>query len=112
MKQVGRWAAVALGLCVSLAAQAQILIGQTVEDVVRFLSLEHQGVALSPVVTAVAKASLYVFPNLAAFNFDRQAAYGLAIPPMEALAALAYGAAYSAVILGLTVFFFRRRDLP
>ena len=29
-----------------------------------------------------------------------------------ALAALAYGAAYSAVILGLTVFFFRRRDLP
>ena len=29
MKQVGRWAAVALGLCVSLAAQAQILIGQT-----------------------------------------------------------------------------------
>lgn len=88
------------------------LIGQTVEDVVRFLSLEHQGVALSPVVSAVAKLSLYVFPNLAAFNFDRQAAYGLAIPPMEALAALAYGAAYSAVILGLTVFFFRRRDLP
>ena len=29
MKQVGRWAAVALGLWVSLAAQAQILIGQT-----------------------------------------------------------------------------------
>jgi NADH:ubiquinone oxidoreductase subunit K len=36
----------------------------------------------------------------------------LAIPAAEALTALAYGAAYSAVILGLTVFFFRRRDLP
>lgn len=88
------------------------LIGQTVEDVVRFISLQHDGVSLSPLVSAVSKASLYVFPNLAAFDFNRQAVYGLPIPPMEVAVALLYGAAYSAAILGMTVFFFKRRDLP
>lgn len=88
------------------------LIGQTVEDVVRFISLQQGDVALSPVVILVTKISLYVFPNLAAFDFNRQAAYGLPILPEEVLVAIAYGLCYSAVVIGLAVFFFRRRDLP
>lgn len=88
------------------------LIGQTVEDVVRFISLQHEGIALSPAVIVVSKISLYMFPNLAAFDFHRQAAYGLPIPPLEALLALLYAASYSAVILAMTVYFFKRRDLP
>lgn len=88
------------------------LIGQTVEDVVRFITLQQQGVQLSPVVIVVAKASLYLFPNLAAFDFTHLAAYGLPIPVAEVLVACAYGACYSTVILGLTVTLFRRRDLP
>lgn len=88
------------------------LIGQTVEDVVRFITLQHEGVTLSPLVIAVSKISLYVFPNLAAFNFNRQAVYGLAISPMEAATSVLYGLAYSTAILGVTIFFFKRRDLP
>ena len=88
------------------------LIGQTVEDVVRFLSLEHQGVALSPVVSAVAKASLYVFPNLAACDLKQQAAHCLFPAWRETAVLVVYGLCYIGLMLFLAAFFFRRRDLP
>lgn len=96
----------------TLLTLATYLIGQTVEDVVRFITLQNEGISLSPLVVAVSKASLYIFPNLSAFNFNQQAVYGLPIPLMEAMIALLYSLVYSAVILGMTVFFFKRRDLP
>lgn len=88
------------------------MIGQSVETVVRFLSLEQYQVSFSPIVRYVAEASLYVFPNLAAFDFQRQAAYGLAINPGEIMFALVYGLSYTAILLVLAVLFFSRRDLP
>ena len=88
------------------------MIGQSVETVVRFLSLEQYQLSFSPLVRLVAKTSLYIFPNLAAFNFQHQAAYGLTIGLGEVMFALVYGISYTAVLLVLAVLFFNRRDLP
>lgn len=88
------------------------IIGHTVEDVVRFIAVQHDGVVLSVGVTAISKISLYIFPNLNAFDFSRQAVYGVPIVPSELFTALLYGIAYCTVILGLTFYFFQRRDLP
>ncbi|NLZ16456.1 MAG: ABC transporter permease subunit [Desulfobulbaceae bacterium] len=88
------------------------MIGQSVETVVRFLSLQQYQLSFSPLVRFVAEASLYVFPNLAAFDFQHQAAYGLAMAPGELLFALVYGVSYTAALLVLAVLFFSRRDLP
>jgi Cu-processing system permease protein len=55
---------------------------------------------------------LYVLlPNLENFNFRAHAVNDLPIEPMLALSALAYAALYSGILLGVAVFFFRRKTL-
>lgn len=95
----------------TLLTFATYIIGQTSEDLVRFMSLQTPGVEVSALTQKTVKVALYIFPNLAAFDFKYQAAYGLAIPSQEILLLLLYGAAYSAVMLLLTIQIFSRRDL-
>lgn len=51
-----------------------------------------------------------VLPDLENFNVKTEAVHGLPIPPQLFLYSAAYGIVYSAFILGLAVFIFRRRD--
>jgi ABC-type transport system involved in multi-copper enzyme maturation permease subunit len=95
----------------TLLTLCSYIIGQSVESVVRFLVLQQNQLDYSPLLRLVAEASLYVFPNLAAFNFQHQAAHGLAIAPGEVLFALVYGLSYTAGLLILAVLLFSRRDL-
>lgn len=95
----------------TLLAIATYLIGQTSEDLVRFMSLENSGVAVSPLTEKTVQAALYTFPNLAAFDFKHQAGYGLIISSQEIAFALIYALAYISAMLILSMLIFSKRDL-
>lgn len=52
----------------------------------------------------------YALPNLEYFNIKGQAVHGIVIEPLYLASALAYGIAYSIVVLGLACVIFQRRD--
>lgn len=95
----------------TLLAIATYLIGQTSEDLVRFMSLENSGVTISPLTQKTVTAALYTFPNLAAFDFKHQAGYGLFISSQEIVFALFYALAYISAMLILSMLIFSKRDL-
>ncbi|RJX19227.1 MAG: ABC transporter permease [Desulfobulbus sp.] len=95
----------------TLLTLATYLIGQTVEDIIRFISLHIAGAEVSGLVQKTVQVALYLFPNLAAFDFKQQAAYGLPIPLHEVILLGIYGAAYITVMLLLAIVIFNKRDL-
>lgn len=88
------------------------VIGHSVEDVVRFMSLKIKGAEISATTEWTANITLYAFPNLAAFDLKQLAAHGLTIALREAAVLTLYGTSYIAIMLLCAAFFFRRRDLP
>lgn len=96
----------------TLLTLATYIVGQTVEDLVHFVSVQIPNVEISPAVKTVLNATMYIFPNLAAFDFKQQAAYGLVISFQEVFFVAVYGCAYIAVILLIAVLYFNKRDLP
>ena len=87
------------------------IIGHSVEDVVRFMAMQIHGVEIAIQTQITAKLALYIFPNLAAFDLKQQAVYSLP-PAFNELSLLTlYGLTYIAIMLLLTSFFFKRRDL-
>lgn len=87
------------------------LIGQTLEEIVRFIASKVKGVTISPVIDIVTQVAMYIFPNLGAFDFKSFAAHGLPIPMMEAFILCVYAVAYISIMLLMAIFFFRNRDL-
>jgi Cu-processing system permease protein len=63
-----------------------------------------------PAVAWLMRGLYYLLPNLAAFNVRAEAAHGVDLPLRGVLLALAYAAAYIAVLLVASVGIFRRRD--
>ncbi|MDW7773840.1 MAG: ABC transporter permease subunit [Desulfobulbaceae bacterium] len=96
----------------TLLTLSTYVVGQTVEDLVHFVSVQTPGVEISPVVKKVIHVTLYVFPNLAAFDFKQQAAHGLAISLQEVFFVTIYGCTYTTAILIIAVLYFKKRDLP
>ncbi|MCL7488662.1 MAG: ABC transporter permease [Desulfobulbaceae bacterium] len=96
----------------TLLTLATYVVGQTVEDLVHFVSAQLPGVDISPTVKKVIHVTLYIFPNLAAFDFKQQAAHGLAISFQEVSLVTVYGFAYVTAILIIAVLYFNKRDLP
>lgn len=91
---------------------ATYLIGQSIEDLVRFMSVPIEGVDISPFVQKTVMTALYIFPNLARFDLKAQAVYGVG-PNLTELATLTmYAGSYSIAALILAIIVFRRRDLP
>ncbi len=88
------------------------LIGQTIDDVVRFLAVEIKlsGAEVSSSVQYAVKIAKYLFPNLSAFDIKLQAAHGILIPFSDAAFLTCYGVVYIAAILSLSVLIFGRRD--
>jgi ABC-type transport system involved in multi-copper enzyme maturation permease subunit len=87
------------------------IIGQTVEDVVRFISIKTPGVEIAPIFQKASNLALYVFPNLAAFDFKLEAAHGISMPQEYTIFLVIYALGYSTVALSLAILVFRRRDL-
>jgi len=59
---------------------------------------------------AAVRALYAILPDLENFNFRTEVVHGLPIPPGIYLSSFLYGVCYTAVILGLAVLIFRRRD--
>lgn len=87
------------------------LIGQSIDDVVRFLSVETAGVKISESVRWTIRGIKYVFPNLSIFDLKLQAAHGLILPVNELSFISLYAVAYLTAVLALAVIVFQRRDL-
>ena len=96
----------------TLLTLSTYLIGHSVEDVVRFISLKIKGVEIALSTELTAKLALYVFPNLAAFDLKQQTAHCLFPAWRETAVLVVYGLSYIGLMLFLAAFFFRRRDLP
>jgi ABC-type transport system involved in multi-copper enzyme maturation permease subunit len=87
------------------------IVGQSVEDMVHFMSLKVPGVEISSTVQLAVKTALYIFPNLAAFDLKQQAAYSLILNSHELFFLSIYGACYIAIMLLISIQVFNRRDL-
>ncbi|MFY0580354.1 ABC transporter permease [Cystobacter fuscus] len=64
----------------------------------------------SDALQALGEAVYYVLPNLSRFNYRPQASYAASISSSQLLSDMAYGAAYTAVLVSLAVLLFNRRD--
>jgi len=87
------------------------VIGQFIDDVVRFLQVKVTLEEISQSVRMTVDVVKYLFPNLAAFDFKSVAAHGLVIPMADVYTLTAYATVYISVLLLLATFFFKRRDL-
>jgi ABC-type transport system involved in multi-copper enzyme maturation permease subunit len=95
----------------TLLTLSTYVVGQSIEDIVRFLSMKTEGVEITPAIHIITKTTLYLFPNLAAFDLKQQAAYGLPITFSEIGFLIIYSSTYISIMLCLAVLFFNRRDL-
>ncbi len=96
---------------VTMLTISTYIIGQTIEEIVRFMSVQTPGVHFSPLLKKTVLTVLYIFPNLASFDLKQHAAHGLVISARHMTLLSGYGLTYLTVILTLTIFFFSRRDL-
>ena len=87
------------------------IVGQSIEDMVRFMSLKIPEVEISSTVQVTVKAASYLFPNLAAFDLKQQAAYSLNFNNQELFFLLMYGGCYIAIMLLISILAINRRDL-
>ncbi|HEY8210771.1 MAG TPA: ABC transporter permease subunit [Myxococcaceae bacterium] len=103
-----------LGLCLSsfagqltsgVVAIAVYLAGHLSADLYRLAA--HAG---SPGVQWLGKAAYYLLPNLEKVNFRGQATYNIPVEASAFWGGAAYALGYSAVLLGLGVIIFNRRD--
>lgn len=90
---------------------ATYLIGQSVDDMVRFIKVEGADIQISETVKIVIEWAQYIFPNLAAFDYKLQAARGAVIPFTELSTLTVYAFTYQAVVLIIAILFFNRREL-
>lgn len=91
---------------------ATYMIGQSIEDLVRFMSVPIEGVDISPLVQEIVMVALYIFPNLARFDLKAQAVYGVETSFNELATLVMYAVAYATSALIIAIIVFRRRDLP
>jgi ABC-type transport system involved in multi-copper enzyme maturation permease subunit len=87
------------------------IIGQTIDDVVRFVSAETAGVEISQSVKYAVKIVKYLFPNLSVFDLKLQAAHNIIVPAGESSILFAYAVIYSLAALSCSILIFRKRDL-
>ncbi len=87
------------------------IIGQTIDDVVRFISIDIPGVEISKTIQNTVQVVKYIFPNLSVFDLKFQAAHNINMPFDELATIVIYGMSYSIVALALAIFIFSKRDL-
>jgi ABC-type transport system involved in multi-copper enzyme maturation permease subunit len=87
------------------------LCGNASQEVYDYATGEF-GQELSHLTVKSVTAAYYLIPNLAAFDFQVQAVYGLDVPWTDFLFSLLYALIYTSILLGLAVFAFGRRQLP
>ena len=87
------------------------MIGQSIEDLVRFAISYGETINISTGTLNFLKIIMYIFPNLASFDYKQAAAYGLTIPLLDLFSLFIYCMTYCIILLRLSIFFFNKRDL-
>lgn len=94
------------GQLVSLFVTAAIYFsGHLAGDIYRLANK-----ADSSILKALGKSVYYLLPNLDRLNYRPHAAYSLVPSPHEVFASAGYAVAYSAVMVGIAILVFERRD--
>lgn len=95
----------------TLLTLATYVIGQSIDDIVRFLSIDTPGLTFSAGIRKTILIAQYLFPNLSAFDFKLQAAHGIIPHTGDMILIASYGLTYICCILILSMLIFRNRDL-
>lgn len=95
-----------------ILALAAYLIGQSTEAVRALLAAGPEEVTVGPLLSFAVDAAYYLFPNLAAFNLNLQAAHGLPVSGSYLAWTAGYAACYMTVALAVATLAFRRREFP
>lgn len=95
----------------TLMTLSTYIVGQSVEDVVRFIAAKVEGVEISPIISYTTNALLYIFPNIGAFDFKQYASHALTLPLNEIMLLCLYATVYIAIMLLLSTAKFKNRDL-
>lgn len=86
------------------------LCGSATQEVFEYISSEF-GESFHPLVCKAVTVAYYLLPNLSAFDFQVQAVYALPVPLASVLLAAAYALIYTAILVGVAMFMFGRREL-
>lgn len=92
------------------ATFAVYLAGGASQEVYDYITGNY-GQTVSPLVTALAKGAYFLLPNLAAFDLQVYAIYGLELPLDQVFMTLAYFLIYLAMVLGFALWAYQRRQL-
>lgn len=95
----------------SMLALATYIVGQSTEDIVRFISSRFDNVEISPVIEATTNILLYLFPYLSAFDYKQHAVHALLPAANEIIILIVYTGIYCSIMLLLASAIFNRRDL-
>ena len=87
------------------------LCGNASQEVYEYATGEF-GKELGQIAINAVTTAYYLIPNLAAFDFQTQAVYGLSVPWMDVVFSMLYALVYTAILLSLAIFAFNRRQLP
>lgn len=87
------------------------LAGSASQEVYEYLTGQFVR-EISPLAFRLIEAAYYLLPNFAAFDFKVHAVYVLDLTFSDVLFPLVYALSYSAVLLGLAIWSFNRRQLP
>jgi len=85
--------------------------GNASQEVFEYATGEF-GQGLGEFAIKAVTAAYYLIPNLAVFDFQVAAVYGLNIAFTDLFIAFLYAGVYTSILLGLAVFAFDRRQLP
>lgn len=86
------------------------LAGQAIEEVVLYLESSFRTAEVAPALQTFITTVSYLLPNLAVFDFGREAAHGIAIAPTTVFSSLGYAVSYAGVLLLLAAIAFSRRE--
>lgn len=95
----------------TLLVLSTYLVGQTLEDLVRFMEVRNEAIYIHPIIELIVNSLLFIFPNLATFDLKQQAAHGLSIPFPSCFMLISYSICYTSALLILTTYFFNRKEL-
>ncbi len=87
------------------------LAGSASQEVYEYLTGQF-GQEISPLAFKLVQLAYYLLPNFAAFDFKVHAVYALTLSLSDIFFPLLYALTYGALLLGLAVWAFNRRQLP
>jgi ABC-type transport system involved in multi-copper enzyme maturation permease subunit len=94
-----------------LLTLATYLIGHTLDDIVAFVNSNAPNNITEEIIRDVVSYVQYVVPNLSAFDLKLSAAHALIPALSDLLILFAYGGAYIAGILMVSILIFNKRDI-